>query len=99
MKVAIYRQTKKSASDNERFAKIAALSRRKESGILKVCNPLKMNRLPQLRQAATTLSASERERGGESREVASEPRTKSGSCMQGVGDAAARRLLSNLKIK
>jgi len=40
---------------NERFAKIAAISRRKRSGILKACNPLEVNRLPQLRQAVTAL--------------------------------------------
>jgi len=42
---------------NERFAKIAALSRIKGSGILEVHSPLEVNRLPQLRQAATTLAA------------------------------------------
>jgi len=41
---------------NERFAKIAALSRIKGSGILKACNPLEVNRLPHLRQAAGTLA-------------------------------------------
>jgi len=46
------------ASANERFAKIAALSRIKRSEISEVCNPLEVNRLPQLRQAATTLCAS-----------------------------------------
>ena len=45
---------------NERFAKIAALSRIKGSGISEVCNPLVVNRLPQLRQAATTLGETER---------------------------------------
>jgi len=49
--------TKKTAY-NERFAKIAALSRIKGSGILNSPTPLKVNRLPQLRQAATTLTAS-----------------------------------------
>ena len=39
---------------NERFAKIAAAPPRKGSEILKACNPLEVNRLPQLRQAATT---------------------------------------------
>jgi len=47
----------KCTADNERFAKIAALSRRKGSGILEACNPLEVSRLPQLRQAAATLAA------------------------------------------
>jgi len=51
---------KNSAASNERFAKIAALSRRKGSGILNSPNPLEANQLPQLRQAATTLGATER---------------------------------------
>ena len=49
---------------NERFAKIAALSRIKGSGISEVCTPLEVNRLPQLRQAATTLPASGGQRSG-----------------------------------
>jgi len=53
-----FTKRKKLASPNERFAKIAALSRIKGSGILEVCNPLEVSRLPQLRQAATTLGAS-----------------------------------------
>ena len=67
MKKSICRIGQKSASDNERLAKIAALSRIKGSGILEVCNPLEVSRMPQLRQAATTLSASGGHRGGKER--------------------------------
>ena len=58
-------KTEKMPAPNERFAKIAALSRRKGSGILNSPTPLEVNRLPQLRQAATTLGASGRQRGGQ----------------------------------
>jgi len=51
-------RTKKSASDNERFAKIAALSRIKGSGILNSPTPPEPLWNPRLREAATTLTAS-----------------------------------------